>query len=219
MSEAPRDLPARPHGGLERKFRKAADIAYYAGLRAVAAVLGFKPKHQALDRRMLDEIILPRLASNDRFARVFFVGCDWYTEHVEDLFRSRGRSYATIEIDPSRARHGARTHFVAPLKDLGRYAGDGSLDLIVCNGVIGWGLNDPAEIERSLEACAAALAPGGVLLLGWDDVPEKLPMKIADIQALRALRPAIPSGFDASVIPTGTYARHTFGFWEKPEAA
>lgn len=218
MNKEPRELPASPPGGLERKFRKAADIAYYAGLRMLSAILGFKPKHQALDRRMLDEVILPRLASNDGLARVLFVGCDWYTEHVEDLFRSHGRSYATIEIDPRRARHGARTHFVAPLKDLGRYAGGGSLDLIVCNGVIGWGLNDPSEIERSIEACAAALSPGGVLLLGWDDVPEKLPMKIADIRALHTLRPTIPSGFDAPVIATGTYARHTFGFWEKPGA-
>ncbi len=219
MSEPSPVLPVRPPGGLERKFRKAADIVYYAGLRTVAAALGFKPKHQALDRRMLDEIILPRLASDERFARVLFVGCDWYTEHVEDLFRSRGRTYATIEIDPRRARHGARPHFVAALKDLGRHVNDGSLDLIVCNGVIGWGLNEPAEIERSLDACAAALSPGGVLLLGWDDVPEKLPMKITEIQALRALRPTIPSGFDVSVIPTRTYARHTFGFWEKPGTA
>ncbi len=219
MSGSPQDSRESAPGGLERKFRKAADIVYYAGLRTVAAALGFKPRHLALDRRMLDEIILPRLAADRRFARVLFVGCDWYTEHVEELFRSPGRSYATIEIDPRRARHGARPHFVAALADLGRHVSDGSLDLIICNGVIGWGLNDPVEIERSLDACAAALSPGGVLLLGWDDVPEKLPMKIADIQALHALRPAIPAGFDAAVIPTGTYARHTFGFWEKPGAA
>lgn len=216
MSASPQDSRESAPGSLERKFRKAADIVYYAGLRTVAAALGFKPKHQALDRRMLDEIILPRLAADERFARVLFVGCDWYTEHVEDLFRSPGRRYATIEIDPGRARHGAGTHFVAALADLGRHVSDGSLDLIICNGVIGWGLNHPAEIERSIQACAASLSPGGVLLLGWDDVPEKLPMKITDIQALSALRPAIPSGFEASVIPTGTYARHTFGFWEKP---
>jgi len=205
-----------PPGGLLRKFHKAVDIVYYGGLRLLSALLGFKPRHRALDRRLLDEIILPHLAANDRFARVLFVGCDWYTEHVEDLFVSRGRTYATIEVDPRRARHGAGTHFVAPLGDLSRHAAPGAFDLIVCNGVIGWGLDEPREIERSLDACAVALAPAGVLLLGWDDVPEKLPMPIASIRALGSLRPAIPEGFDAAVIPTGTYTRHTFGFWEKP---
>jgi SAM-dependent methyltransferase len=201
---------------IARKGRKAADILYYGGLRLTAAILGFKPRHRAKDRRILDERILPRLAQNPRFARVLFVGCDWYTEHVEGLFSAAGREYATIEIDPNRAVHGARRHVVGALADLARHFPEGSLDLIVCNGVIGWGLNDPAQIERSMAACVAALSPGGVLLLGWDDVPEKLPVPIEGIQTLRALRRVAPEGFETAVIETGTYTRHTFGFWQKP---
>lgn len=201
---------------IARKARKAAGILYYALLRLSAGIFGFKPRHRAKDRRILDERILPRLAENPRFARVLFVGCDWYTEHVEGLFAAPGRAYATIEIDPGRAGHGARRHIVGALADLGHHFSLGSLDLIVCNGVIGWGLNDPAQIERSMAACATALSPGGVLLLGWDDVPEKLPLSIDRIQALRALRPVVPEGFDQPVIETATYTRHTFGFWQKP---
>jgi SAM-dependent methyltransferase len=198
-----------------RKAQKAAGILYYALLRLSAGIFGFKPRHRAEDRRILDERILPRLATNPRFARVLFVGCDWYTEHVEGLFAPTGREYTTIEIDPDRAGHGARRHIVGALADLARHFPEGSLDLIICNGVIGWGLNDPAEIERSMAACAAALSPGGVLLLGWDDVPEKLPVAIGAIHALRALHPAAPQGFEQPVIETGTYTRHTFGFWQK----
>ena len=205
-----------PSSWIARKARKATDILYYGGLRLTAGVLGLKPRHRAHDRRLLDERILPRLAQNPRFTRILFVGCDWYTEHVEDLFAGPGREYSTIEIDPRRAGHGARRHIVGALKDLGDHFAPGSLDLIVCNGVIGWGLNDPAEIERSMLACATALSAGGALLLGWDDVPEKLPLPIERIDALRALRPFTPDGFEHPVIETGTYARHTFGFWQKP---
>ena len=67
-----------------------------------------------------------------------------------------------------------------------------------------------------MAACVAALSPGGMLLLGWDDVPEKLPAPIDEIQALRALRSLAPDGFEHAVIETGTYTRHTFGFWQKP---
>lgn len=203
---------------IARKARKAAGIVYYALLRLSGRIVGFKPRHRAKDRRILDERILPRLAKNQAFARVLFVGCDWYTEHVEGLFAAPAREYTTLEIDPDRAVHGARRHIVGALADLGRHFAPGSLDLIVCNGVIGWGLNDPSEIERSMAACAVALSPGGVLLLGWDDVPEKLPLEIERIQALRALQPTAPEGFDQPVIETGTYTRHTFGFWRKPSS-
>ena len=195
------------------------DIAFYGAIRLVAAILGRKAKHRARDRRLLDDVILPKLAANSRYARVLFVGCDWYTEHVEDLFVSKGREYTTIEIDPNRAHHGAGKHIVGGLGDLGRHFEPESLDLIVCNGVIGWGLDDPAEIERSVAACVLALSPGALLLLGWDDVPEKLPIPIEQIQSLRSLERGTPRGFESPLIETHTYARHTFGFFMKPQAS
>jgi SAM-dependent methyltransferase len=209
--------PQAPRSWLSRKGAKAAEILFYGALRLSGFLFGFKPRHRAKDRRMLDEEILPRLAANDRFARVLFVGCDWYTEHVEGMFLAKRRSFTTIEIDPHRARHGASRHIVAGLSDLGTHVAPESLDLIVCNGVIGWGLDDPAEIEKSMAACVAALSPGGVLLLGWDDVPEKLPVPIEKIQALRSLVPDAPDGIPSPVVETGTYARHTFSFFKKPE--
>jgi hypothetical protein len=216
--EPKRDPPPQgPGRWLSRKGMKAAEILFYGVLRLSGFLFGFKPRHRAKDRRMLDEQILPRLAENDRFARVLFVGCDWYTEHVEDLFLANGRSFTTIEIDPMRARHGAAKHIVAGLSDLGGHIAPESIDLIVCNGVIGWGLDEPAEIERSMAASVAALSPGGCLLLGWDDVPEKLPIPIEKIQALRSLEPDAPAGIPSAVVETGTYARHTFGFFRKPE--
>ena len=202
-----------------RKARKGAEIAFYGALIAASRVFGFKPRHRARDRRQLDEEILPALARNDRFGRVLSVGCDWYTEHVEDLFLRAGREYSTLEIDPQRARYGARRHIVAPLAELGAHQAPESLDLILCNGVIGWGLNDPREIEASIRACVEALAPGGLLLLGWDDVPEKMPVRIDEIQALRALVHAGPPGIDRALIRTETFTNHTFGFFIKPHTA
>jgi len=203
-------------GSLVRKIRKGAEIAFYAMLIVASTIFGFKARHRAKDRRQLDEEILPALARNDAYARVLSVGCDWYTEHVEDMFLEAGRQYSTLEIDPKRARHGAKRHIVAPLAELGAHQAPGSLDLILCNGVIGWGLNDRREIEASMQACVDALAPGGMLLLGWDDVPEKMPMRIDEIQALRALVPASPVGIDRAVIRTPTFTNHTFGFFIKP---
>ena len=200
---------------LTRKLAKGIEIVRYSFVRAVAAITGVKPRHRAPDRVLFDETILPALARDPRYARILFVGCDWYTEHVEDIFR--GREFTTLEVDPGRARHGARRHITDALSALGRHFAPGSLDLIVCNGVIGWGLDDPAEIARSLEACAATLSPGGVLLVGWDDVPEKRPLDVAAAVEATGLRPATPGGFAAARIETGSYARHVFGFWARPD--
>lgn len=198
---------------LARRVAKGAEIVRYGLVRAFARLTGSKPRHRAPDRILFDEKILPALAADRRFARVLFVGCDWYTEHVEDLFAAR--EFTTIEVDPARARHGAKRHIEAPLSQLGAHRADGSLDLIVCNGVIGWGLDDPVEIARSLAACATALAPSGVLLVGWDDVPEKRPVDVSAAVEHAGLRPIAAAGL-APRIDTGTYARHVFGFWEKP---
>lgn len=69
-----------------RRLLKATEIIRYALVRGAAALLGFKPRHRAPDRVLLDEQILPKLAACPQYERVLFVGCDWYTEHVADMF-------------------------------------------------------------------------------------------------------------------------------------
>ena len=189
----------------------------YGAARAFAAATGTKARHKAKDRVMLDELILPRLAARPEYRRVLFVGCDWYTEHVATLFG--GREYWTLEVDPRRARYGSERHIVGRLEDLERHFPSASLDLIICNGVIGWGLNDQREIEASLKACARTLDTSGVLLLGWDDVPEKRPVDVEALVSTLSFVPMSPPGLDGPRIETGTYARHTFGFWRRPPGA
>ncbi len=67
----------------------------------------------------------------------------------------------------------------------------GSLDLIICNGVFGWGLNAPEDIEAAFTAAQRSLRPGGWFLLGWNDVPKRRPLPVENIAALRQLSPAI----------------------------
>ena len=105
----PKDHFEPPHW-VVRKALKAAGIILHFGVRFIAGLRGVKPRHLARDRRLLDEVILPRLAQNDRFARVLFVGCDWDTAHVEGRFVSKGRDYITIEIPCARAVRSEPAH-------------------------------------------------------------------------------------------------------------
>jgi SAM-dependent methyltransferase len=196
-----------------RRAKKASEFLYYSMLRFVRGLAGLHTALSTPDRRVLDGVILKALAADQQYGRVIFVGCDWYTRHYEDMFP--GRDYWTIEVDPARARFGAAQHVVGPMVEIGVRFPPASVDLVICNGVIGWGLNDPAEIDASLAACAKALRPGGVLLIGWNDIPEKKVVDIATVPALREFRPFAVAG--QSEFRTETYNRHTFSLYQKGE--
>ena len=181
-------------------------------LRRLLMPLGFEFYLRMDDRRVLEKIILPYFQRRDDTGRVLFVGCDWYTRHYESMFPAC--DYWTLERDPSRARFGARQHITADLAGLGEHFENASLDLIVCNGVIGWGLNEPLAIEAAMSACVGALAPGGALILGWNDIPEKMPVPLRDIKALGVLE-VFPPPFQDE-IKTATYNHHTFKVLRRP---
>lgn len=198
-------------GLIHRKAWKAGEILAVSGLRILNQLLRRPTVRRTKDREALDEQILPVFAADPSCRRILFVGCDWYTRHYEAMFA--GREFWTLENDPGRARFGARHHVVADLQHVDAHFAAGSLDLIICNGVIGWGLDDPAAIETAMAACVSRLSPGGSLVLGWNDIPEKTPVAIDDIAALSVLRRA--SGAFASDIRTETYNRHTFRVLQK----
>ncbi|MEO8358930.1 MAG: methyltransferase domain-containing protein [Vicinamibacteria bacterium] len=197
---------------LHRKVWKGAEILFVLGLRGLSGITRKPAVRQTLDRKALDGEILPHFSADPRYQRVLFVGCDWYTRHYEAMFRDR--NYTTLEVDPGRARFGGRNHVVGDLASLGKYFPDGSLDLIVCNGVIGWGLDQPAAIETAMSACVRALSPGGALILGWNDIPEKTPVPLDQIAALRELEP-FPAPF-LDVVRTKTYNHHSFKVLRRP---
>ena len=109
--------------------------------------------------------------------------------------RARER-YRTVDIDPAKARFGAPDHVIAPMQEIDRHFAPGSIDVIVANGVYGFGIDDRAGLCAAFAAARAVLRPGGTLVLGWNDVPALAPF---DPEArgrrgrLRAHRAAIRS--------------------------
>ena len=142
---------------------------------------------------------------------MLFVGCDWYTKVYERRFR--GKAYMTIEIDAARRPFGAERHIVGSLADLSGHVRRGELDLILCNGVFGWGLDSREEASRAFAACVAALRSGGVLVLGWDDVAEHRPFDPLSLPELQQLRPWVFPPVGSARLAVGT---HVFDFFVKP---
>lgn len=119
------------------------------------------------DRRALAETYIPAVAA--RGGRILWVGCRRYTVNDYQALERDGAEAWTTDIDPRAARWG-RTgrHRTGDIRQADRLFDDLRFDAVVCNGVLGFGVNDREDQERALAAMAAILKPKGLLLLGWN---------------------------------------------------
>lgn len=181
-------------------------------LQRALTALGFDKRRRA-DRRMLEGVIFPWLLAQAHWHRVLFVGCAWYTQRYHALFAHK--EYFTLEADPRAARYGAPRHITGRLERLSEVVAPGSLDAIVCNGVVGWGLDTADAVDAALNACHAALRQGGLLLVGWNDTARRRGAVLMRAPALARFAPLPCPPLGVSVAHTGSINRHVFGFYEK----
>lgn len=165
------------------------------------------------DRRLLEDRLLPALAAAPTIRRTLFCGSAAYTQHYEKIFR--GGEFWTLDPHPRLRRYGARRHIVDRLQNLLRNDVGGEFDLIVCNGVIGWGLDDARDIEDAMAACHLALRQGGCLLLGWNDVYPRNRVRPKDVTALRRFEHIGFRGFPRHIVVDGPEC-HVYDFFRKP---
>jgi len=166
------------------------------------------------DRKVLEQIIFPHYLSNPAIKTVLFVGCDSYTGQYQRSYFATV-SFWTIEPDSARSRFGSQQHVVAPLEQLGKYFPEDYFDLIVCNGVYGWGLDTADQCETAFSQCYRCLAPDGHLLLGWDDLPRRDPAPMAELRSLDRFRKYTFPAFGSWHFLTATPYRHTYDFYQK----
>jgi len=171
------------------------------------------------DRICLEETVFPWFRDDFGVESVLDVGCDWYTRSYPSLLRPA--RYWTIDLDPAKIRYRKgreAEHVTGSLLELDRHFGAGSCDLAICNGVIGWGVNDADSIRIAASQLSRVIRPGGWLVLGWNDMDGHRPETLAPFDAPPLIRtPLPPLGVDTLVTPTKS--RHTYRFFRKSESA
>ena len=115
-------------------------LAYAAG-KLRDAIPG-RSRLRSADRRLLEDRLLPGYAADAALRTLVFVGCDWYTRDYVEVFAPGRSRFVTVDIDPAKARFGSPGHRVAPMQELARHFAAGSVDVIVANGVYGFGIDD-----------------------------------------------------------------------------
>lgn len=187
-------------------------VARYGVILARNA-LGLPNPIRSADRATLEQVIIPAYASRPEITTVLFVGCDWYTKHYEKMFP--GRTYLTIDPDPWKRRFGSHRHIAAGLENLSAHVEPARVDLIICNGVFGWGLDDKGDCERAFMACFDALRPSGELVIGWNDVPDHRPFALSSLEALARFRPLNFEPLGTTQYLANASNGHVFNFYVK----
>lgn len=188
-------------------------------IRDIKKIFGLESYLKNEDRLVLEHIVLPYFLSDKICHDILFIGCHWYTRGYNKWFENGGKNYWTIEIDPSRKRYGAKQHIVDGMQAIGRHFDPGSLDLILCNGVFGWGLDAKQDVEAAFEGCFNCLRPTGVLVIGWDDIDERRPFPLDQCQSLRKFERFIFPPLAVATYVTATTYHHTYSFYARPMAA
>ena len=157
---------------------------------------------------------------------MLFVGCADYTTSYQQLFEAK--EFYTVDVDPACSRYGSTQpgrHFVASLTDVAAFFEPDSLDVVLVNGVFGYGLDEREQAERAVASCLAIMKAGGMLMIGWNDLPQCKPFEILDLEALRPFRPVpfppLERNDDVVRVGEGSYRvrsdyRHVFSFFRKP---
>jgi len=147
-----------------------------ARLRAgVQSRLMARAIHRLPDRRYMEQVILPVVAGLEP-RRVLDVGTEWFTRHYGQWFPDTCE-YWTLDVRPEVACHGARgRHIIGDVLDVASFFAPGSLDVVLLNGLFGFGIEQVIEQERTIEALRKVLRTDGRLLVGWDRGPDGSPL-------------------------------------------
>ena len=165
------------------------------------------------DRIVLEEKIFPTLSSNDELKKILFVGCEWYTKDYQDFFKNK--EYWTIDFNKKVARFGSVNHIINKLENAGSHFQEGYLDLIICNGILGYGLETKKEAEIAFETCYKILRNGGLLLIGWNFGHRENMFDPRELSALKNFKPIIFSPLDADRYKVEGTTNHVYDFYIK----
>jgi hypothetical protein len=145
--------------------------------------------------------------------KVLFVGCAAYTQQYKEIFQ--GKEYWTIDPKRVKKKYASEWHIVDSITNVETYITKDYFDVIIMNGVIGFGLNSIGDIEQAINACYAILASRGILLLGWNDTAHRTPVDIRAIHALGQFRQYHFEPLRACHYVTEGSERHTLSFYQK----
>jgi len=166
-------------------------------------------KKPSADRVYLESVVFPYFAESLKPKIVLSVGVDWYTELYNLYFPES--LYLTIDMNPDRNKY-CKNGF--HLNDnIENVKIENLCDLIIFNGVYGYGVNTQSQYNDTINSLAKLLKPEGVLVFGYNNTPEWNPLSItpdSDFLTLQKTR-----GPDNLHYTETSHNKHTYIYLQK----
>lgn len=141
-----------------------------------------------------------------------FIGTDkrsWHYPKVLDL------DLHTIDIDKKKALYGnPKHHVVGSATALENHYNEASFEVIIGNGLIGFGMNHQAQCEQLLMGAALLLKPNGIFIIGFNDGPQFVNFKVKAAINYQLFDEFVPEQFGLNS-STYQFDDHTFVFLKK----
>ncbi len=118
------------------------------------------------DRRVLEKEIIPRLKkalTTLERQHVLSIGVDWHCLHYREFFPFPKYDFSTIDCDASK-----KPTIVCRMQEMHKHFPFEYLNIVLCNGVVGWGINDQEEVLKAFWSLFQAMSKGGVVVVGVD---------------------------------------------------
>ena len=136
------------------------------------------------DRKYIRDEMLPAIARTNP-DNVLLVGTRRYTANYPKYLRTPTGRVWTVDIDPQAAKFGnGEFHRVGDVCEVATLIPGVKFDVILANGLLGFGIDSESEITRFTAAMADVLGPQGFLMLGWDADRTADPNSNADVVRL-----------------------------------
>lgn len=164
------------------------------------------------DRELLERIIFPYLLILKNPRRILDIGREAYEKFYNLFFI--GRELWTIDRNPSHKNFGSKNHIIDNVVNLKKHFKNRYFDLVIMNGVFGWGLNQKKDIETAIKGIYDVLKTNGILIFGWNDALDTKPIPLEHIQALKQFKPYYFKPFKGINFKASTNS-HIYNFYNK----
>lgn len=198
-----------------RKLKYIASRALFELSPVLAERVGIDFRLDTPSRVFLETRVfayLNRLAAFQREPQqLLFLGLDKHNWHYPRLLRA---TFHSLDISPRNAVYGRPgLHRIGDALDMAEHYGADAFDVVVANGLLG-------SASTARPACAACwrnatrCSGGGVLVLGYNDLPERTPFPVEVGPEFEEFVPAI-DGVIASRHMVDDPYRHVYCFCRK----
>ena len=199
-----------------RKLKYIGKRALFRLSPALAERCGGDFRLEAPNRVFLEQHIfgyLNRLAAGGQAPQeLLFLGLDKHNWHYPRLLRA---NFHSLDILPRSAVYGRPgRHWIGDALQMAAHYGADAFDVVIANGVLGSGIDGQDGLRGLLAQCRVVLKPGGVLVLGYNDLPERTPFPVVVDGGFEEFVPDI-EGVIASRHMVDDPFRHVYCFCRK----